>query len=83
MATFATDLRDTQSKEALTGAMSLEEALSFFDASAQFHLGISGEEFLRRWDSGYFRGPELDTRATRVAMLIPMVRPTIARKKSR
>ncbi|MFP5205367.1 MAG: hypothetical protein ACLGSH_08430 [Acidobacteriota bacterium] len=83
MATIVTDFRDTQFKNGSVDAMSREESLSFFNASAQRYLGITGDEFLRRWDSGYFTGPELDTRATMVAMLIPMVRPKVARKKSR
>lgn len=83
MATMVTELRDARSEKVSAGAMSREESVSFFNAAAQRHLGISGEEFLRRWDEGYFKGPENDTRATMVAMLIPMVRPTVARKKSR
>lgn len=39
-----------------------EEARSFFDARVEALLNISGEEFLRRWDSGEFQpvpyGPE-------------------------
>lgn len=81
--TTVTAIRDARSKRVSAGAMSHEESFSFFNAAARRYLGISGDEFLRRWDAGEFKGPEFDTRATMVAMLIPMVRPTIARKKSR
>lgn len=81
MAAIVHNHRDAYSEKALTDAMSQEEASSFFDAAARRYLNISGKEFLDRWDAGYFSGSCSDTRATRVAMLIPMVRPTIARKK--
>jgi hypothetical protein len=80
---MVTEIRDARCKRVTAGVMSREEANSFFNSAAERYLGISGEEFLRRWDAGNFKGPEFDTGATMVAMLIPMVRPTVARKKSR
>jgi hypothetical protein len=83
MASMVHELRDSRCEKAATGAMSHDEALTYFDASARRNLNMTGTEFLRRWDEGYFKGRSLDTRATKVAMLLPMVRPTVARKKSR
>lgn len=57
-----------------------EDAQRIFDEVAQRKLGISGEEFLRRWDSGRYASlPEENPRAQEVAMLIPLVRSVDAR----
>lgn len=60
-----------------------EEAADLFDAEARRLLGVSGEEFLRRWDAGEFRSTEDFDRYHRVndlLMLMPSVRPaTFAR----
>ncbi len=37
-----------------------EEARALFDQQAHALLGISGDEFLRRWDAGEYRGIEDD-----------------------
>lgn len=50
------------------------ESWALFDDAARHYLGISGEEFLRRWDAGAYAGPAEDTRVTTVAMLMPFVR---------
>ena len=54
-----------------------DEGLAIFDRDARQALGISGEEFLRRWDAGEYQ-PVPDTvegRAIgRLAVLIPFVR---------
>ncbi len=54
-----------------------EEGIAIFDHDARQALGISGEEFLRRWDAGEYQ-PVPDTvegRAIgRLAVLIPFVR---------
>jgi hypothetical protein len=55
-----------------------DEAREAFDAEARKWLGISGDEFLRRWDAGEYRGIEDDADHPHVigmAMLIPLVRP--------
>jgi hypothetical protein len=56
-----------------------EEAAVYFDSQARLALGISGEEFLRRWDDGEFK-PVPDTREYwslgRLVMLIPLGRHT-------
>ena len=35
-----------------------EEAWELFDRSARRYLGISGEEFMRRWDAGEYDDPD-------------------------
>ncbi|MBA3450077.1 MAG: hypothetical protein H0T18_02560 [Chloroflexia bacterium] len=58
-----------------------EEGRAMFDREAQKTLGISGEEFLRRWDSGEYRPVPDDTEGRkfgRLAMMIPFARRTPA-----
>lgn len=50
------------------------ESWALFDDAARHYLGLSGAEFLRRWDAGAYAGPDEDTRVTRVVMLLPFVR---------
>jgi hypothetical protein len=56
-----------------------EESRIFFDQQVRKVLNMSGDDFLRRWDSGEFR-PVPDTaegrEIGRLVMLIPFVRPT-------
>jgi len=59
-----------------------DEAKRLFDETAERYLNLSGAEFLKKWDEGHYRTSKVRTRAERVAMLIPMVRSTSARKKS-
>lgn len=54
-----------------------DEGRDFFDVQARHLLGISGDEFLRRWDAGEYdelvddsRHPEI----LRLAVLIPFAR---------
>jgi hypothetical protein len=53
-----------------------EEAVAAFDALAQREMGISGEEFLRRWDAGEWAGVDLDSvrGLVDVSMGLPLVR---------
>jgi hypothetical protein len=53
----------------------LDDAQSWelFDNAAQHYLGISGEEFLRRWDSGYYQDPD-QPEVMSVIMLLPFAR---------
>lgn len=53
---------------------SVEEGREIFDAAAQRHLGISGDEFLRKWDAGEFADDPDRPEVIEVAMLIPLVR---------
>lgn len=55
-----------------------DEAREEFDAQARKWLGLSGDEFLRRWDAGEYAGVADDIGHPYVmsmAMLIPLVRP--------
>jgi hypothetical protein len=56
-----------------------EEGRRHFDEAARRELGISGEEFLRRWDAGEYQ-PIPDTpegwKVGRLYMMMPFVRPT-------
>jgi hypothetical protein len=58
-----------------------EEGEAIFDRQARKALGISGAEFLRRWDCGMYR-PVPDTpegrKIGRLVMLIPFARRTKA-----
>lgn len=52
------------------------EARALFDENARHYLGISGEEFQRRWDAGEYRdNDERQDHASiwNVAILLPMV----------
>jgi hypothetical protein len=56
-----------------------EEGRALFDYQARKTLGISGEEFLARWDAGEFRDFADDAEGREIealAMLIPFVRRT-------
>lgn len=56
-----------------------EEGRRLFDHRASELLGISGEEFLRRWDAGEYRGvpdSEEGRKINRLVMLIPFARRT-------
>lgn len=56
--------------------LSDEEAREIFDRRARRLLGISGEEFLRRYDRGDYHGQEYeDLAVVSVEMIIPLVRP--------
>ncbi len=54
------------------------EARAEFDAEARHWLGVSGDEFLRRWDAGEYHDTfddEDHPGVLMVATLIPWVRP--------
>jgi hypothetical protein len=59
--------------------VTVEEGRQLFDQRARHELGISGEEFLRRWGSGEYRRipdtPE-GRKISLMVMLLPFVRPT-------
>ncbi|MDD4866491.1 MAG: hypothetical protein PHQ28_05005 [Mycobacterium sp.] len=56
--------------------MSADEYDELFDRITQKNMGITGREFLRRWDAGAFEGADWDSvpglRA--VAMALPLAR---------
>lgn len=53
--------------------LSVEDGAALFDKTARKLLGISGDEFLVRWDRGDYENEERMT-VTKVAMLIPFAR---------
>jgi hypothetical protein len=59
--------------------MTPEEALAFFDRKARETLGISGDEFLRRWDAGEYQ-PVPDTREGQKIGRLVMLFPCAGRK---
>jgi hypothetical protein len=69
--------------ETTSAIFSSEEARALFDNTAKQYMGMSGNDFLDGWDSGKFRDAKTKPRAMRVAILIPLVRKTSARKQSR
>ena len=58
--------------------MTPEERRAVFDRQARRRLGISGEEFLRRWNAGeYEHTADLgEPGVMDVVMLLPLVQPT-------
>ena len=40
--------------------LSPQEAMEAFDAVARREMGISGVEFLRRWEAGVYEGQQMD-----------------------
>lgn len=58
--------------------LSREEGRQLFDRQAQRYLGISGEEFLKKWDAGEYGDPDDRTKnppgVMRLVMLLPFVR---------
>ncbi len=57
-----------------------EEAREFFDRNTRHRLGISGEEFLRRWDAGEYDDPDDRSKnppeVMEVGFLISLIRPS-------
>ena len=56
-------------RETTARFISDDEARVLFDEVAQRYLGISGEEFLRRWKHGDYAGDPDRPEVMRVAML--------------
>jgi hypothetical protein len=50
------------------------EGRALFDKTARKLLGISGDEFLARWDRGEYQHEKEQMAVTKVAMLIPFAR---------
>jgi len=58
-----------------TGACALPTRRgALFDNAACFYLGISGGEFIERWDSGYYDEDSDDPNVVDVATLLPFAR---------
>lgn len=56
--------------------LSAEQAAEMFDQVTREEMGISGEEFLRRWDDGEWRDQDFDDvpGLVNVWMYVPFVR---------
>lgn len=50
------------------------EGRELFDKAARFYLGISGEEFIERWKSGYYDEDPDVPNVVDVATLLPFAR---------
>jgi hypothetical protein len=50
-----------------------DEGLAVFEKAARHYLGISGEEFLRRWDAGEFADDDRPE-VVSVWMMLPLAR---------
>lgn len=50
-----------------------DEARAVFDETARYYMGISGEEFLRRWDAGEWQDDPDHYPIMAVAFLMPLV----------
>ena len=64
---------DTRSDAIEVVEATREEGQAMLDRAAREVLGISGNEFLARWDAGKYKTAD-DPAITRVAMLIPFAR---------
>ena len=53
--------------------LSEEQAWELFDKAARYYLDISGDEFLERWDSGYYEDPD-QPEIMSVVVLLPFAR---------
>ncbi len=53
-----------------------QDSADLFDQMARVNMGISGTEFLSRWDNGEFEGVDWDSvdGLTEVAMALPFAR---------
>ncbi|MBI3971595.1 MAG: hypothetical protein HY332_09935 [Chloroflexi bacterium] len=51
-----------------------EQGMSLLDKNARFYLGISGREFLHRWERGEYPDPDADWNVMLVASLMGFVR---------
>jgi hypothetical protein len=50
-----------------------EEGIALLDQQARKYLGMSGEEFMRKWEAGEIEDPDR-TDVLRVAFLIPLAK---------
>ena len=48
-----------------------DQWMGLVDRAARRELGMSGDEFIRRWEAGEFRDPDERPEVMRVAMLLP------------
>lgn len=55
--------------------ISVSEGIEILDQQARKYLGMSGEEFLRRYEAGELDDDDYDFNVMRVSMLIPFATP--------
>lgn len=70
-------VRATQQKNGRVHYLSREEGRALFDAQAREQMGMSGDEFIRRWEAGEFDavidGPD-HNKLMDLALLMPFGR---------
>lgn len=75
---------DEQTDDVGVDWLTHDEAVAMFDASVRRKLGMSTEEFLRRWDAGEFFDVTEETlfgrRLNEIIMMMPIVRPDVLTK---
>jgi len=54
--------------------LSDEEARKIFDEAARYYMGISGDEFLRRWDAGEWQDDPDHAPVMQVVSALSLVR---------
>ena len=63
-----------KNKMARVRTLTPKEAKKFFEREALRRLKMSGEEFIRKWDTGQFNGKSNSAEVLHVAMLLPFGR---------
>lgn len=54
--------------------MTASESNAAFDAASRRYLNMSGVEFLRKWNAGFFKGKrELAAKVDAVSILLPLI----------
>ncbi|MBI4491419.1 MAG: hypothetical protein HY690_01325 [Chloroflexi bacterium] len=66
--------RQTATVNGRVHELTADEARALLDRQARRYLGMSGSEFVRRWDAGEFDGNPDRPEVMRVAMLLPFGR---------
>ena len=66
--------RVTKTADVAVEECTSEEGRALFDAAARRHLGISGDEFLAKWDAGEYDDDPDRPEVLRVAMMMPFGR---------
>jgi hypothetical protein len=71
-------VKDTSDQGVGWRVVSAEEGRALFDGRARETVGMSGDEFIRRWDAGEFRPVACNTpegrKINRLVMLMPFGR---------
>jgi hypothetical protein len=64
-----------KSKQSKVKELSTKQAKALFDRQVRHHFrGMSGQEFIRKWDKGEFNGNSDSSKVMRIAMLLPFGR---------